>query len=216
MNKNSQLGAVLCLLAAVVVMGAVAVKKTAAAATPEKFIHVRVNDVSKGEMVSVNVPLSLAEKVIPTIHNGNLHNGKVTIGNMDMQDVDVRALLAAVASSPDNEFVTVKEKDQEVRVAKSKGNFIIHVTDLNSDSDESNKSDKSDKSDKKYEKRGQKVDITIPISVVNALVPNEKQELDLVAAIHALSNASEALLVTVHDGTQEVRIWIDSQNDGSK
>jgi len=216
MNKNSQLGAVLCLLAAVVVMGAVAVKKTAAAATPEKFIHVRVNDVSKGEMVSVNVPLSLAEKVIPTIHNGNLHNGKVTIGNMDMQDVDVRALLAAVASSPDNEFVTVKEKDQEVRVAKSKGNFIIHVTDLNSDSDESNKSDKSDKSDKKYEKRGQKVDITIPISVVNALVPNEKQELDLVAAIHALSNASEALLVTVHDGTQDVRIWIDSQNDGSK
>jgi hypothetical protein len=104
----------------------------------------------------------------------------------------------------------VKEKDQEVRVAKSKGNFIIHVTDLNSDSDESNKSDK------KYEKRGQKVDITIPISVVNALVPNERQELDLVAAIHALSNASEALLVTVHDGTQDVRIWIDSQNDGSK
>jgi hypothetical protein len=213
MNKRLQLGAVLCLLVGVVVMGAVAVKKTAAAATPEKFIHVRVNDVSKGEMVSVNLPLSLAEKVIPTIHNGNLHNGKVTIGNVDMQDVDVRALLAAVASSPDNEFVTVKEKDQEVRVAKSKGNFIIHVTDLNSDSDESNKSDKSDK---KYEKRGQKVDITIPISVVNALVPNEKQELDLVAAIHALSNASEALLVTVHDGTQEVRIWIDSQNDGSK
>jgi hypothetical protein len=213
MNKTLQLGAVLCLLAGFVVMGAVAVKKTAAAATPEKFIHVRVNDVSKGEMVSVNLPLSLAEKVIPTIHNGNLHNGKVTIGNMDMQDVDVRALLAAVASSPDNEFVTVKEKDQEVRVAKSKGNFIIHVTDLNSDSDESNKSDKSDK---KYEKRGQKVDITIPISVVNALVPNEKQELDLVAAIHALSNASEALLVTVHDGTQDVRIWIDSQNDGSK
>jgi hypothetical protein len=164
-------------------------------------------------MVSVNLPLSLAEKVIPTIHNGNLHNGKVTIGNVDMQDVDIRALLAAVASSPDYEFVTVKEKDQEVRVAKSKGNFIIHVTDLNSDSDESNKSDKSDK---KYEKRGQKVDITIPISVVNALVPNEKQELDLVAAIHALSNAGEALLVTVHDGTQDVRIWIDSQNDGSK
>ena len=188
-------------------------ESVAAAATPEKFIHVRVNDASKGEMVSVNLPLSLAEKVIPTIHNGNLHNGKVTIGNVDMQDVDVRALLAAVASSPDNEFVTVKEKDQEVRVAKSKGNFIIHVTDLNSDSDESNKSDKSDK---KYEKRGQKVDITIPISVVSALVPNERQELDLVAAIHALSNASEALLVTVHDGTQDVKIWIDSQNDGSK
>ncbi|HEY4742793.1 MAG TPA: hypothetical protein VIH76_19515 [Candidatus Acidoferrales bacterium] len=213
MNKNLQLGAVLCLLAGVVVMGAVAVKKTAAATTPEKFIHVRVNDASKGEMVSVNVPLSLAEKVIPTIHNGNLRNGKVTIGNMDMQDVDVRALLTAVASSPDNEFVTVKEKDQEVRVAKSKGNFIIHVTDLSSDSDESDKSAKPDKSNKKH---GQNVDITIPISVVNALVPNEKQELDLVAAIRALSNASEALLVTVHDGTQDVKIWIDSQNDGSK
>jgi hypothetical protein len=203
MNKSLRLGAVLCLLAGVAVIGALAVKK-ASAASPEKFIHVRVNDSSKGEMVSVNVPLSLAEKVIPTIHNGNLHNGKVTIGNMEAHDVDVRALLAAVANSPDNEFVTVKEKDQEVHVAKSKGNFIIHVTDTRPDSD------------KKDQKGGQKVDITIPISVVNALVPNDKQELDLVAAIHALSDASEALLVTVHDGTQDVRIWIDSQNDGSK
>ncbi len=203
MNKSLKLGAVLCLLAGVAVMGALAVKR-ASAATPEKFIHVRVNDSSKGEMVSVNLPLSLAEKVIPTIHNGNLHNGKVTIGNMEAHDVDVRALLAAVANSPDNEFVTVKEKDQEVHVAKSKGNFIIHVIDTRADSD------------KKDQKGGQKVDITIPISVVNALVPNDKQELDLVAAIHALSDASEALLVTVHDGTQDVRIWIDSQNDGSK
>jgi hypothetical protein len=210
MNKSLRLGAVLCLLAGVAVIGFLAVKK-ASAATPEKFIHVRVNDASKGEMVSVNLPLSLAEKVIPTIHNGNFHNGKVTIGNMEAHDVDIRALLAAVASSPDNEFVTVKEKDQEVHVAKSKGNFIIHVVDLSSDSDNADK-----KSDKKYEKHGQKVDITIPISVVNALVPNDKQELDLVAAIHAMSDASEALLVTVHDGTQDVKIWIDSQNDGSK
>jgi len=202
MNKTLKVGAVLCLLAGVGITWALMVKRASAAA-PEKFIHVRVNDPSKGEMVSVNFPLSVAEKVLPTIDKGNLHQGKVTIGNADLHDVDVRAILAAVAQSPDNEFVTVKEKNQEVRVAKSKGNFIIHVVD-------------SEDSDNKGGKQPEKVDVIVPIAVVNALVPNDKQELDLVAAIHALSEAGDALLVTVHDGTEEVKIWIDAQNDGSK
>jgi hypothetical protein len=202
MNKTLKVGAVLCLVAGVAITWALMVKHASAAA-PEKFIHVRVKDPSKGEMVSVNFPLSVAEKVLPTIQKGNLHQGKVTIGSAELHDIDIRALLAAVAESPDNEFVTVKEKGQEVRVAKSKGNFIIHVVD-------------SEESEKKDEKQAEKVDVIVPIAVVNALVPNDKQELDLMAAIHALSEAGDALLVTVHDGTQEVKVWVDSQNDGSK
>jgi hypothetical protein len=143
--------------------------------------------------VNVNVPLSMAEKILPTLNKGNLHNGHVTIGSTEMNDVDIRALLDALRTSPDNEFVTVKEKDQDVRVAKSNGNLVVHVRD--------------------GAKGGEKVDITIPMKVVDALLSNSKNnELDISAAIRALSDAGDALLITVEDASQHVRIWVDSKN----
>jgi hypothetical protein len=109
--------------------------------------------------------------------------------------VDVRAILEAIRNAPDNEFVTVKEKDQDVRVAKLNGNLIVHVLDKHKDKD------------------GQKVDVTIPMKVVDALFATTKDnELDVAAAIRALSDAGDAVLVTVQDASEHVRIWIDSHS----
>jgi hypothetical protein len=127
------------------------------------------------------------------VNKGSLHNGHVTIGEADFNGVDVRALLDALRTAPDNEFVTVKQKDQDVRVAKSNGNLIVHVLDKSKD--------------------GQKVDVTIPMKVVDALFSTVKDnELDVAAAIRALSDAGDAVLVTVQDATEHVRIWIDSHS----
>ena len=115
----------------------------------------------------------------------------------DLNDVDVRAILDAIRTAPDNEFVTVKEKDQDVRVAKSNGNLIVHVRDTG--------------------KGGQKVDVTVPMKVVDALLSTAKQnELDVAAALQALSEEGDALLVTVQDATQHVRIWVDSRNTSAE
>ncbi len=163
------------------------------AAPPERYLHVRVEDPTKGESVNVNVPLSMAEKILPTVNKGALHNGHVTINHADLNDVDVRAILDAIRTAPDNEFVTVKEKDQDVRVAKSNGNLIVHVRDTT--------------------KGGEKVDVTVPMKVVDALLSTVKQnELDVAAALQALSAEGDALLVTVQDATQHVRVWVDSRN----
>jgi hypothetical protein len=145
--------------------------------------------------VNVNVPLSMETDILPTINKGNLHNGHVTIGEADFNGVDVRAILEAIRNAPDNEFVTVKEQDQDVRVAKLNGNLVVHVLD------------------KRKEKDGQKVDVTIPMKVVDALFATTKDnELDVAAAIRALSDAGDAVLVTVQDATEHVRIWIDSHS----
>jgi len=136
----------------------------------------------------------MAEKILPTVNKGNLHEGRVTIGNAEINDVDIRALLDAVRTAADNEFVTVKEKDQEVHVAKRNGNLVVHVSDRN--------------------KGGQTVDVTVPMKVVDALLSTAKQnELDVAAALRALSDAGDALLVTVQDASQHVRIWVDSKNN---
>jgi hypothetical protein len=179
----------LCLLAA----GIMALAGYAAAAPAEKYLHVNVADPSKGESVNVNVPLSMAEKILPAIHNHDLHDGKVSIHEAEMNGVDVRALLDAVRTAPDNEFVTVKDKDSDVRVAKANGNIIVHVIDKKN--------------------KEQKVDVTVPLKVVDALFATEKKdELDIAAALRALSDAGDILLVTVQDSSQKVRVWVDSRN----
>src|SRR5579864_7089528 len=84
------------------------------ALTPERYLHVRVTNPSTHELVRVNLPLSLAEKVIPAINEGQLRDGKVQVGDFTADKVNVRAILEAVKSAPDGEFVTVEEKDNNV------------------------------------------------------------------------------------------------------
>jgi hypothetical protein len=189
MRRRMQIATVLCLLAA----GMMALVAPATAAPAERYLHVHVEDPAKGASVNVNVTLSMAEKILPAINNHDLHDGKVLIHNAEMNGVDVRALLDAVRTAPDNEFVTVKDKDSDVRVAKSNGNIIVHVTD------------------KKNKK--QRVDVTVPLKVIDALFATAKNdELDIAAALRALSDAGDVLLVTVQDSSQEVRVWVDSRN----
>ena len=45
-------------------------------AKPDRWLHVRViSSDAKGETVRVNVPLELAEKVLPAINHDRLHGG---------------------------------------------------------------------------------------------------------------------------------------------
>src|SRR2546422_2254411 len=46
-----------------------------------------------------------------------------------MNDVDLRALLDAVRSAKDGEFVSVQSRENDVRVAKQGGYLVVHVRD---------------------------------------------------------------------------------------
>lgn len=162
------------------------------AGQPERYLHVKVDDSKNGETVRVNLPLSLAEKVLPTIHHGDLHDGKVTLHEAKLNGVDLKALLQAVESSPDNELVTVKETHQNVRVAKSAGNLVVEV--------------RSD------EAHSQKVDVTVPMRVVQALISPGGQELDVLAAVRELEKGADTFLVQVQDAAQIVRVWVDGKS----
>ncbi len=166
------------------------------AASPERYLHVRVSNPTTHELVRVNLPLSLAEKVIPAIHNEQLKNGKVEIGDFKANEVDVRAILDALKTAPEGEFVTVQEPDSDVRVAKEHGQLVVHVTD-------------------KHGK--EKVDVTIPWEVAQALISETTDnQLNISAAIKALENIGDATLVTVVSSEESVRIWIDSNNATEK
>jgi hypothetical protein len=189
MRRRTQFATALSILAA----GMMALVGPAMAAPAEKYLHVNVQDPTNDGSVNVNVPLSMAEKILPAINNHDLHEGRVSIHSAEMDGVDVRALLDAVRTAPDNEFVTVKDKDSDVRVAKANGNIIVHVIDKKN--------------------KQQTVDVTVPLKVVDALFSTAKNdELDVAAALRALSDAGDVLLVTVQGSTEKVRVWVDSRN----
>jgi hypothetical protein len=188
------------LAAATVVWGQpVAFGQASGSAKAERWLHVRiVNSDSKAETVRVNVPLELAESVLPTINKEHLHNGKVTIDQAHMDDVDLRALMNAVRTAKDGEYVTVQGTDQDVRVAKEGGRLLVHV---------------KDKTRGEHSKHSE-VEIKIPMHVIDALFSAGKNELDVVAALHALAAQGDTELVSVKDADSTIRVWLDSKNVG--
>jgi hypothetical protein len=187
---------------------------SSSSSTSDRWLHVRVIDTNhKGETVRVNVPLEMAEKVLPAINKDRLHSGKIQINHSEMEGVDLKALLEAVRSSKDGEYVTVQSNDNDVRVAKQAGYMVVHVTEKGFKSSKSDKSDKSaDKSEEKSYERS-RVDVKIPMKVVEALLSAGKDELDLVAALRALSaHGGDTELVSVKSDDSTVRVWLDSKN----
>jgi hypothetical protein len=168
--------------------------QTVLASSHDRWLHVRVTNPGRNEeTVRVNVPLELAEKVLPTISRDRLHSGRVRFDDIDCHGIDLRALLDAVRASKDGEFVTVQSKDSDVRVAKHNGTLFVHVF-------EKNRPKKSE------------VEVKVPMRVVDALFSAGKDELDLVAGLRALSSQGDTELVSVKDEENTVRVWLDSKN----
>ncbi len=108
-------------------------------------------------------------------------------------NVNVRAILEALKTAPEGEFVTVQQNDSDVHVAKEHGQLVVHVIDKNSK---------------------EKVDVTIPWEVAQALIADTTEnQLNIEAAIKALENlAGDVNLVSVVGHDETVRIWIDSRS----
>jgi len=197
--------------AAAVLLAPVAIFAQTPAATPatsstsDRWLHVRViSTESKGETVKVNVPLELAEKVLPAINHDRLHNGKVKFNDSDMNGVDLKTILEALRSSKDGEFVTVQSTENDVRVAKQNGYMLVHVIEKHATTT------KDGKEGKPVERNT--VDVKVPMKVVDALFSAGKDELDITAALRALSAHGDTELVTVKSDDNTVRVWLDSKN----
>ncbi len=158
----------------------------------ERWLHIRVDDSNgKGEKVRVNLPLSLAEKVLPAIKTHELREGKLRIRNRGVRDVDIRAIVEALKTTRDGEFLTVQSEDENVRVAKQGGYLLIEVRGKN----------------------GENVDVKVPMTVVEALLDaDDPNELNLVAAVRALAEHGDIIIVDVREQKETVRVWVDTRS----
>ena len=159
-----------------------------------KWFHVKVEDHGEdGEFVNINLPLQLVESLLPTIETDEFAGGRIVLDDADLDGIDLRAMLAALRDTPDGEFVTVRKRDESVRVAKESG-FLVVIAEESKDNE--------------------KVRIQMPMTVVDAMLTSGENELDLLAGLHALADFDGGDLVTVQSDDTFVRIWIDSSEDG--
>ena len=169
---------------------------TATAMAEDRWLHIKVDDAGHdAETVRVNVPLSLAEKVLPCIHAQNFEGGKVRIEG-DLNGIDLRQLVEAIRTTEDSEFVTVRDRHDDVRIAKVGRDLLIKVREHHQRSGRVQST----------------VDIKVPFTVVQALLSAGQDELDVTAAVRALRAQCDTELVTVNDHAETVRIWVDSRS----
>ncbi|MCL6480233.1 MAG: hypothetical protein K6U02_00765 [Firmicutes bacterium] len=187
MRPTRRLFAVLALFA-----GLALTAPAAALAQDERWLHVRVDaSDGQGEKVRINLPLSLAEKVLPAIHTHELRGGRLRIHHRGLHEVDIRAIVEALKTTRDGEFLTVESEKENVRVAKQGGYLRVEVRGKN----------------------GTTVDATVPMAVVEALLDTEDpNELNVAAALRALAAHGDIVIVDVREQKESVRVWVDTRS----
>ncbi|HMD30775.1 MAG TPA: hypothetical protein VKG84_02615 [Candidatus Acidoferrales bacterium] len=175
--------------------------KPEAAAGAERWLHIAVDCKSdSGERVRVNVPISLARSVLASVEHGKLNHGIVHIDNARINDIDIRAILKALKTTQDGEYVTVEQKDTTVHVRKQGEMLLIHVVDS------------SGRHRFHSEGKGQEnVDIRVPLAVADALFSGPTDELNVTAALDLLARYAQLELVSVQDAENNVRVWMDTK-----
>jgi len=162
------------------------------AAPASRWLHVTVEEAGeRSEIVRVNLPLVVVEKALPAIRDEHIRRGRVALGDIQMDKAGLREMWNAVREAGEAEFVTVEGADENVRVTREGEFIVVRAMD-------------------RKEGAG-KVDVRLPLQVVDALLSGEGEELDILAAIRELER-HEGDLVIVHDGDSKVRIWVDGQN----
>ena len=147
---------------------------------------------ANGESVRVSLPFSLVETLLPMVDVEPLQHGRLVLDDLDLEGIDLRAVLTELADADDTNFVRVRDGEETVSVSKKDGFLHIDVDNTGG---------------------GERVRVRMPLSIVDAMLPadGEPNSLDLAAGMRALSTF-EGDLVTVQDGSETVRIWIDSNN----
>ena len=167
---------------------------TGVAVAQDRWLHIRVQTYDSGdEQISINMPLSAIEGLLSSSEIDGLHHGKIHLGDhADIDGIDLHEVLLALRDAPDSEFITIRSRDDSVRVAKEDGYLLVNVD----------------------EEGGDRVRVRMPMEVVDVLLEAEAQEVDVVRLLDALEVLDGTDLISVDSDDSRIRIWIDSDNAG--
>jgi hypothetical protein len=165
----------------------------AGTAAADQWIHVKVQSQLDEELVTVNLPFSMLHAAVAMIPADAKARGELAIDDLDMDWNELMTLWGEIKNAPEATFVTVKTRDENV-VVKKEGEFVLVRTTEHSE-------------------HGADVNVKFPLTVVDALLSGPEGTFDFAGAIEALAAYGPGELVTVRDGDETVRVWIDDRNE---
>lgn len=160
-----------------------------AAQNENLWIHIHVKDGKDGN-VSINLPVSMVEKMAKNITTETDGESKLRFNDEDITIAELREMWSDLRRQPDATFITVDDTHSKVRVAKRGGYLIVRSRD-----------------------KQEEVEMKIPGTVVDALLSAPGERLDVAAAMRALARHGEGELVTVSGTGETVRIWVDETSE---
>ena len=184
--------------------------------TNTAWLHVRVDEAQKASKVRVNLPMTVVDAVVKATPDLIEEHGKVNFGeHHGMKLADCRRAWAQLKAAGDAEFVTVESEDENVRVQR-KGDLVLVYVDHKPGTKKA-VAEKPKAEAEKSETKGhgaEEVRVEVPVSLVDALLSGEGDEVNIQAAVAELQKR-RGDIVRVHDSDSNVRIWIDEQNTQS-
>lgn len=167
----------------------------APAAFADQWIHVKIEG-GDDERVTLNLPISMVRSVAAMIPAGVKAEVdgemRLAIDDLDMEWDQFRQFWQSVKDAPEATFATVQTRDEAFAVKKQGGYLLVQT-------DESRGS-------------GTEIDVKLPMDVVDALFSGEEGTLDFAAALDALATHGRGHLVSIRDGDETVKVWIDDNN----
>ena len=147
--------------------------------------EIEASDGDKGR-VDIQVPIGMVQSLLPMLKGVHAH-GSIHVDDTSIDLPEIREYWTAVRAAKDGEYVTVRDEDSNVRIAKRGGHFLVTVDDKGSRS---------------------RVRMKVPLPFIDAVLAGG-DTLDLGTLSGALAKAPEGELLTVDDDDAHVRIWID-------
>jgi hypothetical protein len=154
-----------------------------------RWVNVHVTENSSNTNVEVHLPLNLVLTVLRNVDVENFHKGRIDLELDDDMDINFAEILAAVKDAPDGKFVTVTSDEADVNVHKKGGMLFVTV-------------------DQKEDEMA-KVEVTMPMELMNALSFGEENTLDVAALLGSLDTLPDGELVKVTSNEANVRVWIE-------
>jgi len=165
------------------------------AVAADLWIHVKVHGHrDKGEQVSINLPLAMARNLSGMVSDEGRGRGRMRLHDHDYDVSDLRRAWREIERGPDANFITVKDPDSDVKIAKRGDYLEMRAVDRNGKREE--------------------VEARVPLPVVAALFSGSGDELNLDAALDELARHGQGELLTVRSDDETVRIWIDHDSEG--
>ena len=174
---------------ALVALAALLAAPTAFAGDETRWINVHVTENSTNTNVEVHLPLNLVLTVLRNVDVENFHGGHVDLNLDEDMDINFPEIMKAIKDAPDGKFVTVTSDEADVNVHKQGGTLFITV---NQKDDEM-----------------AKVEVTVPLELMDALSFGEENTLDIAALLESLDELPDGELVKVTSNEANVRVWIE-------